>query len=73
MNEEKTPPPKLERRYDLDWLRIIAIFLVFIYHCTRLFDGQDWHIKNNVVDRYMIGYFSFLTGIGMPLFFMIAG
>ncbi|MHA2473953.1 MAG: acyltransferase family protein, partial [Promethearchaeota archaeon] len=73
MNEEKAPPPKLERRYDLDWLRIIAIFLVFIYHSTRLFDGQDWHIKNNVVDRYMIGYFSFLTGIGMPLFFMIAG
>ena len=73
MKEEKATPPKLERRYDLDWLRIIAIFLVFTYHSTRLFDGQDWHIKNNVVDRYMIGYFSFLTGIGMPLFFMIAG
>ncbi|MHA2392786.1 MAG: acyltransferase family protein [Promethearchaeota archaeon] len=63
----------IERRYDLDWLRIIAIFLVFMYHGTRLFDAQDWHIKNNVVDQYMIGYLSFLTGIGMPLFFMIAG
>jgi len=29
---------KYERRYDIDWLRIIAVFLVFIYHCSRFFD-----------------------------------
>ncbi|MFX1317236.1 MAG: acyltransferase family protein [Promethearchaeota archaeon] len=64
---------KYERRYDLDWLRIIAILLVFIFHCARFFDSEDWHVKNDIVDKYLSGYFTFLTGIGMPLFFMIAG
>ncbi|MFX1408805.1 MAG: acyltransferase family protein [Promethearchaeota archaeon] len=74
--DKETSEPSLqkyERRYDLDWLRIIAIFLVFIYHCARFFDSEDWHVKNDIVDKYLIGYFTFLTGIGMPLFFMIAG
>ncbi|MFX1336812.1 MAG: acyltransferase [Promethearchaeota archaeon] len=62
-----------ERRYDLDWLRIIAIFLVFIYHGTRFFDGEDWHLKNNVIDPNLTAYMSFLTALGMPLFFIIAG
>ncbi|MFX1495764.1 MAG: acyltransferase family protein [Promethearchaeota archaeon] len=70
---EKALSMNIERRYDLDWLRIIAIFLVFIYHCARFFDLEDWHVKNDVLDKYMGAYFTFLTGIGMPLFFMIAG
>ena len=36
-----------ERRYDLDWLRIIGILLVFFFHCARFFDTLDWHVKNN--------------------------
>lgn len=28
---------QLERRYDLDWLRVITIFIVFVYHCTKFF------------------------------------
>jgi len=35
-----------ERRYDIDWLRIVAILAVFIYHCTRFFDTEGWHLKN---------------------------
>jgi glucans biosynthesis protein C len=33
------------RRYDIDWLRVIAMFCVFIFHCTRFFDTEDWHLK----------------------------
>jgi len=35
-----------ERRYDVDWLRIIAMLAVFLYHCTRFFDPEGWHLKN---------------------------
>ena len=35
-----------ERRYDLDWLRVIAMLAVFIFQCTRLFDTPGWHLKN---------------------------
>ena len=62
-----------ERRYDLDWLRIITIFLVFVYHCSRFFDLDGWHIKNTELDLGITILFRFLGGIGMPLFFIISG
>ena len=36
-----------ERRYDIDWLRVTAMFAVFIFHCTRFFDTEGWHLKNS--------------------------
>ena len=39
------------RRYELDWLRILAILVVFLYHSTRFFNLGDWHVKN--VDTYV--------------------
>jgi len=38
----------MQRRYDLDWLRVLGILLVFIYHSTRFFNYGDWHVKNAV-------------------------
>ena len=36
----KTTPMKLERRHDIDWLRVIAIGLLLIYHIAIVF--QPW-------------------------------
>jgi glucan biosynthesis protein C len=36
-----------ERRYDIDWLRVIAMLAIFFYHCTRFFDIEGWHLKNS--------------------------
>ncbi|NHJ48547.1 MAG: acyltransferase, partial [Asgard group archaeon] len=65
--------PKVERRYDLDWLRIIAIVLVFFYHCSRFFDEEVWHIKNNVESAFLKGGMSFGYAFILPLFFVISG
>jgi hypothetical protein len=63
-----------ERKYYLDWLRIIAILLVFLYHSTMFFGTELWHINNNVSDPYLSTFtYAFLTVLGMPLFFFIAG
>ncbi|MHA1200359.1 MAG: acyltransferase family protein, partial [Candidatus Heimdallarchaeaceae archaeon] len=73
---------ELERRYDLDWLRVITIFFVFIYHCTKFFDSDPFNVKNNPVDFLNDIHISnlkisantiYLTSIGLPLFFIIAG
>ncbi len=34
------------RLYYLDWLRVLAILTVFVYHSTRFFNLEDWHVKN---------------------------
>jgi peptidoglycan/LPS O-acetylase OafA/YrhL len=62
-----------ERRYDLDWLRIIAILLVFLFHCIRPFDEISWHIDNSIQSEGMTIIMYFLGGAGMPIFFVIAG
>jgi glucan biosynthesis protein C len=36
----------LIRRYDLDWLRVLAILSVFVYHTTRFFNSEYWIVKN---------------------------
>jgi len=61
------------RRYELDWLRVLAILVVFLYHSTRFFDLGDWHVKN--VDTYIwVELWNvFATRWMMPLFFIISG
>jgi hypothetical protein len=34
------------RRHDLDWLRVIALALLLVFHCTRVFDRDTFHIKS---------------------------
>jgi glucan biosynthesis protein C len=30
------------RRFELDWLRVLAIAAVFLFHSTQFFDQADW-------------------------------
>lgn len=63
---------KPQRRYDIDWLRVLAMLTIFLYHCARFFNEEDWHVKNNEL--------SFGISVGadvvgqwtMPLFFTIS-
>jgi glucan biosynthesis protein C len=61
------------RRYDNDWLTILATLVVFLFHSARFFNEQDWHVKNIDVDVT----FTLFTGIIeqwiMPLFFLLSG
>jgi glucan biosynthesis protein C len=63
-----------ERRYDVDWMRIIAMLAIFFFHCTRFFDPEGWHLKNN--DQSEILFVS-MRGIIWPwvmeLFFLLSG
>ena len=39
-------PLKPTRRYDLDWMRVIAILIVLVYHVGMIFVPWSFHIKN---------------------------
>ena len=66
-------PVKSNRKYALDWLRVLAILIVFLYHSTRFFNLGDWHVKNVHTYVWVEIWNIFATRWMMPLFFIISG
>ncbi|MGD0915411.1 MAG: acyltransferase [Thermodesulfobacteriota bacterium] len=62
-----------QRRYDLDWLRVLAILAVFVFHSGRFFDQMGWHVKSATVYAPVQAWTLFLVGWLMPLIFVISG
>jgi glucan biosynthesis protein C len=73
------------RQFDLDWLRIAAIVVIFAYHVGRLFDGwatqgtafghdmQAWHIKYHELRAWPIYPMAVGAQFTMPLFWVLSG
>ena len=63
-----------QRRWDIDWLRISAVLLLFAFHTARIFDtSAEFYVKNAQLgtgSSYLVAYFG---PWGMPLFFVLAG
>ena len=64
---------KPERRHDIDWLRILAMLAVFLFHCARFFDPMDWHLKNAEQSFIALLFIGLLDLWIMPLFFLLSG
>lgn len=64
----------VQRRYDLDWLRVFIVLAIFaLHHATRFFDTDDWFIKNATTYLSMQVWLEFCTSWGMPLILIISG
>ena len=63
----------MKRRYDLDWLRVIAFALLMLFHTGMMFSTWDWHIKNLETSRAFDVVMQFLHAWRMPLLFFISG
>lgn len=62
------------RKHYLDWLRVLGILVVFIYHSCRFFDANNpWHIKNPVTYRWLRLVLEFTEQWMMPLMIVISG
>ncbi len=64
---------RLERRYDIDWLRFLAMCTVFLFHCARFFDDGGWHVKNAQASFGMTVFTNVLAQWIMPIFFILSG
>lgn len=65
---------KSNRLHYLDWLQVLAILGVFIFHAIHPFDDlTDWHIKNAEKSALATFYTGFFNLWGMPFFFLMAG
>ena len=63
----------IARVHYLDWLRVLTILTIFIFHTGRFFDNEDWHVKNPTTYFGMDVWTYFLAGWIMPLVFVISG
>ncbi|HEX6226707.1 MAG TPA: acyltransferase family protein [Chryseolinea sp.] len=61
------------RRYDLDWLRFIAIVILLFFHTGMLFNPWGWHIKNNEISESFRYWMTWLHFWRMPLLLFISG
>jgi peptidoglycan/LPS O-acetylase OafA/YrhL len=63
----------VQRRFDLDWLRVLVILTVFIYHTTRFFTNEPWLIQNPT--RYLVMDIleTTIANWNMALIFVISG
>ncbi|MCG6135708.1 MAG: acyltransferase family protein [Nostoc sp. LLA-1] len=65
-----------ERRYDLDWLRALAVILLIYFHTAAVFypgEFGEFYIKNYSVSSFFGWFIFFIYQWHMPLFFLIAG
>jgi glucans biosynthesis protein C len=65
---------KTERQYYIDWLRILLILSVFLFHIGMIFNTWPWHIKNDQQYGGLLRQgMTFLHYWRMPLLFMLSG
>jgi len=66
---------KLDRRYDIDWLRLMAVFLLFFFHTACIFHPwSNYYIKNDPSSPLITYIFVWAVGHWhMSLFFVLAG
>jgi glucans biosynthesis protein C len=68
------PLSPTERLPEIDWLRVGAIFLVFLIHVAQIFSPiESWHI-DSPDDSWLLGHFTIFLGPWiLPLFMLVAG
>lgn len=66
-------PKPVSRVYYLDWLRVIGMLAVFIFHSTRFFDLGGWHVKSPLTFFSVNVFQEFMLSWMMPLMFFISG
>jgi surface polysaccharide O-acyltransferase-like enzyme len=61
------------RRYDLDWLRIIAFGLLILYHVGMFYVTWGWHVKSNYASPTVEPLMRLVNPWRLALLFFISG
>ncbi len=67
-------PRAIRRRHDIDYLRVFATYLLFVFHGAMVFNvAPFYHIRNDEVSIAFFILCGFISLWHMPLFFVLAG
>jgi glucan biosynthesis protein C len=73
MTTAPSPSTRSIRYYDLDWLRVFATLVVFVYHAAKPFNFDAWHIRNAQLSPGLDSWAGFLGVWIMPILFVLSG
>lgn len=62
-----------DRRYDLDWLRIIAFGLLILYHVGMFYVDWSWHVKSSRASNAIEPIMLLASPWRLTLLFLISG
>jgi surface polysaccharide O-acyltransferase-like enzyme len=63
----------MKRLTEWDNVRILAMFGVFLFHCTMYFNPWGWHVKNGITSDAVIPFSLLFSNWIMPVFFVLSG
>jgi len=61
------------RLHYIDWLRVLAVLLLFPYHVTRVFNSEAFYVKAGELSTALDYVLSFISVWHMQLLFLLAG
>lgn len=66
-------PDPTARRYDLDWLRIIAFGMLIFYHVGMFYVTWGWHVKSTYASPFAEPLMTLVNPWRLALLFFISG
>jgi glucans biosynthesis protein C len=63
----------MQRRLDLDWVRIAAFFLLVLYHIGMYYVTWDWHVKSPYASEAIEPLMLLTSPWRLSLLFMVSG
>jgi peptidoglycan/LPS O-acetylase OafA/YrhL len=61
------------RYHYIDWLRVLAVLLLFPFHTSRVFNEEPFYVKADELSTPLSYVLSFIDAWHMPLLFFLAG
>ncbi|MCF8241365.1 MAG: acyltransferase family protein [Melioribacteraceae bacterium] len=61
------------RRHDIDWLRVLAFYLLIFFHVGMVFVPWEFHIKNSETVSWIENLMLWSNQWRLPLLFLISG
>jgi glucans biosynthesis protein C len=66
--------PAGARQYYVDWLRVLAVLLLFPFHTLRVYNaGELWYVKASRLSTAVAYLLDFISAWHMQLLFLLAG